>query len=130
MAQQTINIGAAPDDHTGDPARTAFDKCNVNFTELYGSVGGSFLPLGGGTLTGPLMLPVGSANVPSLTFSGTTTGLYGVGTTQVGIAISTVQRVLVTATSLTFMMMRRARSISTTSRSIPATTMFTMLFTA
>ena len=35
MAQQTINIGAAPDDDTGDPARTAFTKCNANFTELY-----------------------------------------------------------------------------------------------
>jgi len=35
MAQQTINIGAAPDDGTGDPLRTAFDKVNDNFTELY-----------------------------------------------------------------------------------------------
>jgi hypothetical protein len=36
MAQQTINIGAAANDHTGDPIRDAFDKCNDNFTELYG----------------------------------------------------------------------------------------------
>ena len=35
MAQQIINIGAAPDDNTGDPIRTAFDKSNQNFTELY-----------------------------------------------------------------------------------------------
>lgn len=35
MAQQTINIGAAADDGTGDPIRTAYDKCNDNFTELY-----------------------------------------------------------------------------------------------
>jgi len=35
MAQQTINVGSAPDDGTGDPARTAFTKCNANFTELY-----------------------------------------------------------------------------------------------
>jgi len=35
MAQQTINVGAAPNDGTGDPARTAFTKCNANFTELY-----------------------------------------------------------------------------------------------
>jgi len=33
--QQLIGIGAAADDHTGDPVRTAFDKCNKNFTELY-----------------------------------------------------------------------------------------------
>lgn len=35
MAKQTINIGAAPNDGTGDPIRTAFDKSNDNFTELY-----------------------------------------------------------------------------------------------
>jgi hypothetical protein len=35
MAQQTINIGSAGDDGTGDPLRTAFDKVNDNDTELY-----------------------------------------------------------------------------------------------
>lgn len=35
MAQQTIDIGAAPNDGTGDPLRDAFDKANDNFTELY-----------------------------------------------------------------------------------------------
>ena len=35
MAQQNINIGAAANDGTGDPLRTAFDKSNQNFTELY-----------------------------------------------------------------------------------------------
>lgn len=35
MSQQTINIGAAPNDGTGDPLRTAFDKTNDNFDELY-----------------------------------------------------------------------------------------------
>ena len=37
MAQQTINIGSAANDGTGDPLRTAFDKINDNFSELYGS---------------------------------------------------------------------------------------------
>ncbi len=37
MAQQTINIGSAANDGTGDPLRTAFDKINDNFDELYGS---------------------------------------------------------------------------------------------
>ena len=41
MAQQVINIGSAPNDGTGDPLRTAFDKCNDNFTELYSGGGGS-----------------------------------------------------------------------------------------
>lgn len=36
MTQQVINIGAAPGDATGDPARVAFNKTNDNFSELYG----------------------------------------------------------------------------------------------
>ena len=35
MAQQTVNIGSSANDGTGDPLRTAFDKINDNFTELY-----------------------------------------------------------------------------------------------
>jgi hypothetical protein len=35
MAKQTINIGSAANDGTGDPLRTAFTKANDNFTELY-----------------------------------------------------------------------------------------------
>jgi len=35
MAQQTINIGSSPNKGDGDPLRTAFDKINDNFTELY-----------------------------------------------------------------------------------------------
>lgn len=35
MAKQTINIGTTANDGTGDPLRTAFDKVNSNFTELY-----------------------------------------------------------------------------------------------
>ena len=37
MAQQTINIGTVANDGTGDPLRTAFDKANDNFTEVYGN---------------------------------------------------------------------------------------------
>lgn len=35
MVQQTINIGASPNDGSGDPLRTAFDKTNSNFNEVY-----------------------------------------------------------------------------------------------
>lgn len=35
MAIQLIDIGAAANDGQGDPLRTAFGKCNGNFTELY-----------------------------------------------------------------------------------------------
>jgi hypothetical protein len=37
MAQQNINIGSSANDGTGDPLRTAFDKINDNFDELYGA---------------------------------------------------------------------------------------------
>ena len=36
MAQQTINIGAAANDNTGDSIRVGGGKINDNFTELYG----------------------------------------------------------------------------------------------
>lgn len=38
MAQQSINVGTAPNDGLGDPIRTAYQKCNNNFNELYGRV--------------------------------------------------------------------------------------------
>jgi len=38
MAQQVINVGAAPNDGTGDPIRTAYIKTNSNFGELYNRV--------------------------------------------------------------------------------------------
>lgn len=37
MAKQTVNIGAAPNDGTGDPIRDAFNKVNQNFDEVYSS---------------------------------------------------------------------------------------------
>ncbi|NQW26163.1 MAG: tail fiber domain-containing protein [Cryomorphaceae bacterium] len=42
MAKQTIGIGTVANDGTGDPLRTAFDKINDNFTELYFD-GGSYV---------------------------------------------------------------------------------------
>jgi hypothetical protein len=37
MTRQNINIGSTANDGTGDPLRTAFDKINDNFVELYGA---------------------------------------------------------------------------------------------
>lgn len=39
MAKQVINIGRSANDRSGDPLRTAFDKVNQNFTELYNLTG-------------------------------------------------------------------------------------------
>jgi hypothetical protein len=41
MSQQYINIGATPNDGLGDPIRTAFQKTNENFSELYANSGGN-----------------------------------------------------------------------------------------
>jgi hypothetical protein len=38
MAKQTINIGRTANDKSGDPLRTAFNKINQNFTELYNQI--------------------------------------------------------------------------------------------
>jgi hypothetical protein len=38
MTQLVINVGTAPNDGLGDPIRTAYQKCNTNFSELYSRV--------------------------------------------------------------------------------------------
>jgi|APSaa5957512576_1039674.scaffolds.fasta_scaffold07983_2 hypothetical protein len=43
MAQQLVNIGASANDGTGDQLRTAFDKINDNFVEVYDELGGTSL---------------------------------------------------------------------------------------
>lgn len=42
MAKQTINLGTSANKGDGDPLRTAFDKVNDNFTELY-TADGTFI---------------------------------------------------------------------------------------
>lgn len=39
MPQQTLGVGSAPNDGTGDPLRDALIKANSNFTELYARAG-------------------------------------------------------------------------------------------
>ena len=56
MAKQTINIGTSPNKGDGDPLRTAFDKINDNFDELYSAttldldnIGSNMIPDADGT---------------------------------------------------------------------------------
>lgn len=35
MAQEIINVGALPNDGSGDPLRVAYQKINVNFDQLF-----------------------------------------------------------------------------------------------
>jgi plastocyanin len=45
MSKQIINIGASANDGTGDPLRSAFDKANDNFNELYLALGDANNPV-------------------------------------------------------------------------------------
>ena len=68
MAKQTINIGASPNDGTGTPLRTAFDYCNLNFTELYtatGPSGNNIVCPGSATITGDLTVDTSTLKVDS-----------------------------------------------------------------
>lgn len=38
MSMQIINVGSSPNDGQGDGLRTAYIKCNENFTELYANI--------------------------------------------------------------------------------------------
>ena len=77
MAQQTINVGAAPNDGTGTPLRTAFQYTNSNFTELYtatGPSGNNIVVPGTATITGDLTVDTSTLKVDS------TNNRVGIGT--------------------------------------------------
>jgi len=47
MANQTLGLGSAANDGTGDTLRAALDKVNDNFSEIYTLIGsGTALTLG------------------------------------------------------------------------------------
>jgi hypothetical protein len=92
MSQQFINIGATPNAGLGDPIRTAFQKTNDNFSQLFtianvvaitgngisvtGNVSGNYFIGNGAFLTG-ISSTYGNANVANYlpTFSGNLTSL-------------------------------------------------------
>lgn len=85
MAQQTINIGTVANDGTGDPLRTAFDKANDNFTELYG-FGGDITAviagtaLSGGGTTGDVTLSVANDGITPTQIAASYKSLQSIGT--------------------------------------------------
>tara|TARA_R110000744_G_scaffold92179_1_gene178657 strand:+ start:26812 stop:27315 length:504 start_codon:yes stop_codon:yes gene_type:complete len=60
MAKQVINIGTTANDGTGDPLRSAFDKVNDNFTELYDDDAGDVNSI---TATAPIVRDSPDGNV-------------------------------------------------------------------
>ena len=95
MSQQYINIGSTPNDGLGDPIRTAFQKTNDNFSQLFpianvvaiigngisvtGNVSGNYFIGNGAFLTG-ISSTYGNANVANYlpTFSGNLTSLNNI----------------------------------------------------
>jgi hypothetical protein len=78
MSRLHINIGTTANDRTGDPLRTAFEKVNANFIELYATAGadvqipaqathgGKFLTTNGTTLSWGTVTPT---NIGNFTFT-------------------------------------------------------------
>ena len=105
MAKQTINLGSVPNDGTGDPLRTSFDKTNDNFNEIYTTFGD------GSTLSGA-NINVGTANYANVAGIATRAqGLTGGPDLNVGIitasgfvsaASTTPVQITHTGTTLTF----------------------------
>lgn len=73
MAKQPINIGIAVNDGTGDSLRTAFDKTNDNFDELYiaGPIGTS-VQISGNTISSATAV---SAQYSAITFDNATANI-------------------------------------------------------
>lgn len=46
MTQQTINLGVDPNGVGGDTERAAFNKCNLNFNELYAGIAKAVIETG------------------------------------------------------------------------------------
>jgi plastocyanin len=68
MTKKIINIGASPNDGTGDPLRNAFEKSNDNFNELYLALGDANNPTDLFDINGNLDL-LGKPNKVSFLYS-------------------------------------------------------------
>lgn len=64
---------------------------------------GYYLPLAGGVLTGPLMLPAGALGTPSLMFTGAgaATGFYSTGANDISFAVNGSRRAFFSTSSFT-----------------------------
>lgn len=84
MAIETVNIGSLPNDGTGDPLRTAFNKLNTNFLNITADGGDEI------TVTDPTTSTDGTLNdaLANIYASGSTPDLQEV-VTEGGVVIST-----------------------------------------
>ena len=114
MALQTLGIGTAPNDGTGDNLRTGGDKINDNFSEIYTLLGtgtalssglsasASVITLAGPSITGVASFADGSASSPSITNTGDdNTGIFFGSADQVDISTGGTARLTVSSTAVT-----------------------------
>lgn len=75
MSKQIINIGNSPNDGNGEPARSAFNKTNKNFDEVYSALGG-----GSGII--PPALPIAKGGTGATTVEGAAAAIGAIGAGQ------------------------------------------------
>ncbi len=111
MAQQTINVGAAPNDGTGTPLRTAFQYTNSNFSELYtatGPSGNNITVPGTATISGDLTVDTNVLKVD------TTLNRVGINTASPSVPLHILNNTAATNTAVDVLL------ISQTSTGTPA----------
>lgn len=91
MSKQTISVGTTANDGTGDPLRTAFQKANLNFDELYNMIrsGSASLNTGSNNVNFSSSLPSASFNVVAWNVDGIAVQVTG--QTAVGFAITALE---------------------------------------
>ena len=88
MTQQIINVGTGPDSYTGESLRTAFQKVNDNFSQLYaGNVGAN---ISGNIITANGFVTSGNVVAGNVTVAGNISAYYftGDGSQLTGITVS------------------------------------------
>jgi|TARA_B110000971_G_scaffold220503_1_gene264258 hypothetical protein len=99
MSKLTVNIGTSANDRTGDSIRSAFEKINTNFTELYTELGldSGGLNLGAFEFAGSVMTTTDSSAITvaqnttvdgNLTVTGDITGYISLATLKTEVAAS------------------------------------------
>ena len=115
MAFQSIEIGTAANDGTGDTLRTGGDKINDNFSEIYTLLGtgtaltsgisatATVVSLSGPTVTGVASFADGTAGAPSISNTGdSNTGIFFSAADQVAITTGGTARLTISSTAATF----------------------------
>jgi hypothetical protein len=88
MAQQTLNLGTAPNDGTGDSIRDGGDKINDNFSELY--TAGEYVATSRDSGSALTLASLTAANVTSISLPAGDWDVRGNVTFQGGGSVSTL----------------------------------------